>query len=81
MFCHGLSLPLVEHETIKDCVNIYCEWLSGALLPAPPKACVPLPIVEEPNRYSRKIIAHLYHLFVPRKGEGNRNHNKKKPLI
>ena len=27
-------------------------------------------IQEEPNRYARKIIKHLYHLFVPRKGEG-----------
>ena len=76
--CYGLSLPLAEHDTIKDCVNIYCEWLS-ALLPVP-KPCVPTPIAEEPNRYSRKIIAHLYHLFVPRKGEGNldgKNENKK----
>ncbi|XP_040563330.1 ral GTPase-activating protein subunit beta isoform X23 [Lepeophtheirus salmonis] len=64
---HGLSLPLSEHETIKDCVNIYCEWLS-ALLPNP-KTCVPESIIDEPNRYSRKIISHLYHLFVPRRGE------------
>lgn len=35
--CHGLSLPLGDHEVIKDCVNIYCEWLS-ALLPNP-KVC------------------------------------------
>ena len=74
MVCHGLSLPLAEHETIKDCVNIYCEWLS-ALLPEP-KPTVPPPIREEPNRYARKVIGHLYHLFVPRKGEGKKEpHN------
>ena len=29
---YGLALPFSDHDTIKDCVNIYCEWLS-ALLP------------------------------------------------
>ena len=39
VICHGLCLPLTEHEVIRDSVNIYCEWLS-ALLPNP-KVCVP----------------------------------------
>ncbi len=30
-------------------------------------------LFQEPNRYARKIIGHLYHLFVPRKGEGERD--------
>ncbi|XP_018579922.1 ral GTPase-activating protein subunit beta isoform X2 [Anoplophora glabripennis] len=68
VLCFGLSLPLSEHEAIKDCVNVYCEWLT-ALLPNP-KVCVPQPIIDDPNIYSRKIIAHLHYLFVPRKGEG-----------
>ncbi|CAH0560852.1 unnamed protein product [Brassicogethes aeneus] len=68
VLCFGLSLPLSEHETIKDCVNVYCEWLS-ALLPSP-KICVPKPIVDDPNIYARKIISHLHYLFIPRKGEG-----------
>jgi len=67
VICHGLCLPLVEHETIRDCVNIYCEWLF-ALLPNP-KVCVPKPVLEDPNHYARKIITHFNHLFVPRKGE------------
>lgn len=66
--CYGLSLPLTELDTVKDCVSVYCEWLS-ALLPEP-KACVPQPIVDEPNRFGRKIVRHLFHLFVPRKGSG-----------
>lgn len=68
VLCFGLSLPLAEHEAIKDCVNVYCEWLT-ALLPEP-KICVPQPVVEDPNIYARKIISHLHYLFVPRKGEG-----------
>ncbi|XP_060532463.1 ral GTPase-activating protein subunit beta isoform X4 [Cylas formicarius] len=68
VLCYGLSLPLSEHEAIKDCVNVYCEWLM-ALLPNP-KICIPKPIVEDPNIYARKIISHLHYLFVPRKGEG-----------
>lgn len=68
VLCFGLSLPLSEHEAIKDCVNVYCEWLT-ALLPSP-KICVPQPILDDPNIYARKIIDHLRFLFVPRKGEG-----------
>ena len=68
VICHGLCLPLEDHMIIRDCVNIYCEWLS-ALLPNP-KICVPRPVLEDPNHYARKIITHFNHLFVPRKGEG-----------
>ena len=65
VFCYGLSLPLTEHETVRACVDVYCEWLS-ALLPDTPKPSVPQPVVSEANRFARKIIQHLYHLFVPR---------------
>ncbi|XP_055544201.1 ral GTPase-activating protein subunit beta isoform X8 [Wyeomyia smithii] len=68
VICHGLSLPLAEHDVIKDCVNIYCEWVT-ALLPQT-KISVPKPICDDPNTYVRKIIKHLYNLFVPRPGEG-----------
>ena len=71
VICHGLCLPLEDHMIIRDCVNIYCEWLS-ALLPQP-KICVPKPVIEEPNYYARKIITHFNHLFVPRKGEGEKS--------
>lgn len=70
--CFGLSLPLTEHETIKDCVNVYCEWMT-ALHPVP-KISVPKPICEDPNTYARKIISHFHNLFVPRSGEGNRHY-------
>lgn len=67
VICFGLSLPLSEHETIKDCVNVYCEWLS-ALNPQP-KVSVPKPILDDANVYGRKIIGHLHNLFTPRQGE------------
>nr|XP_049465451.1 ral GTPase-activating protein subunit beta isoform X5 [Anopheles coluzzii] len=67
VICHGLSLPLSEHDIIKDGVNIYCEWIS-AVLPQT-KLSVPRPIIDDPNTYVRKIIKHLYNLFVPRPGE------------
>lgn len=69
VICHGLSLPLAEHDIIKDCVNIYCEWIT-ALNPGVPKISIPKPICESPNEFGRKIIKHLYNLFVPRPGEG-----------
>ncbi|XP_021945273.1 ral GTPase-activating protein subunit beta isoform X1 [Folsomia candida] len=65
--CYGLSLPLADHEIIKDCVSIYCEWLS-CLAPIP-KISVPKPVVDRPDFYARKMINQLYHLFLPRKGE------------
>lgn len=68
VICHGMSLPLSEHETIKDCVNVYCEWLTALF--QTPKISVPQPICEDPNLYARKIINHLHNLFVPRQGEG-----------
>ncbi|XP_037958819.1 ral GTPase-activating protein subunit beta [Teleopsis dalmanni] len=67
VICFGLSLPLQEHETIKDCVNVYCEWLT-ALHPQP-RISVPKPICEDANMYCRKIISHFHNLFVPRQGE------------
>ncbi|XP_075152917.1 ral GTPase-activating protein subunit beta isoform X10 [Haematobia irritans] len=67
VICFGLSLPLQEHETIKDCVNVYCEWMT-ALHPQA-KISVPKPICEDANMYCRKIINHFHNLFVPRHGE------------
>ncbi|XP_014486486.1 PREDICTED: ral GTPase-activating protein subunit beta isoform X2 [Dinoponera quadriceps] len=67
VICFGLSLPLAEHDTVRDCVNIYCEWLSA--LYSAPKVSVPGPIIDDPNFYARKIISHFHNLFVPRKGE------------
>ncbi|KAJ8675024.1 hypothetical protein QAD02_010810 [Eretmocerus hayati] len=67
VICFGLSLPLTEHDTVRDCVNVYCEWLSA--LYTSPKVSVPKPIADDPNHYARKIISHLHNLFVPRKGE------------
>ncbi|EDW82732.2 uncharacterized protein Dwil_GK24981 [Drosophila willistoni] len=67
VICFGLSLPLQENETIKECVNVYCEWLT-ALLPNP-KINVPKPICEDANLYARQIINHFHNLFVPRQGE------------
>ncbi|XP_032791568.2 ral GTPase-activating protein subunit beta isoform X2 [Daphnia magna] len=68
---YGLTLPLntatTEHDSIRDCVHVYCEWLS-ALLPQP-KSAVPLPLLKLPNHYSRKIIYQLFQIFIPRPGE------------
>lgn len=66
--CYGLTLPLTEHDTVRDCVNVYCEWLS-ALHPVP-KISVPIPVCNDANFYARKIIAHFLNLFMPRSGEG-----------
>ncbi|XP_015175300.1 PREDICTED: ral GTPase-activating protein subunit beta isoform X2 [Polistes dominula] len=67
VICYGLSLPLAEHDTVRDCVNVYCEWLSA--LYSTPKISVPRPIIDDPNFYARKIISHFHNLFIPRKGE------------
>ncbi|XP_052870106.1 ral GTPase-activating protein subunit beta [Anopheles cruzii] len=78
VICHGLSLPLTEHDIIKDGVNIYCEWISAVLPQC--KISVPKPILDDPNTYVRKIIKHLYNLFVPRPGEGTDTINRQAVL-
>jgi hypothetical protein len=67
VLCYGLSLPLSENETIKDCVNVYCEWLSAL---TSPKLSVPKPVTEDPNPYAQDMLHHLLNLFVPRSGSG-----------
>ncbi|XP_060069949.1 ral GTPase-activating protein subunit beta-like isoform X1 [Ylistrum balloti] len=67
VLCFGLSLPLSEHETIKECVLVYFEWLSAC---TSPKICVPRPVKENPNPYAQDMIHHLLNLFVPRPGSG-----------
>ncbi|XP_076655092.1 ral GTPase-activating protein subunit beta isoform X2 [Halictus rubicundus] len=78
VICFGLSLPLAEHDTVRDCVNVYCEWLSA--LYSTPKICVPTPIIDDPNFYARRIISHFHNLFVPRKGEGTDTINRQAVL-
>ncbi|XP_042901218.1 ral GTPase-activating protein subunit beta isoform X2 [Parasteatoda tepidariorum] len=63
VICYGLGLPLSEHEAIRDCVNVYCEWM---LALTKPKVCVPKCICEDPNIYTRNMLNHLYNLFLPR---------------
>ncbi|CAN7993650.1 unnamed protein product [Ixodes hexagonus] len=63
VICFGLQLPLSEHEAIRDCVHVYCEWMQAL---TQPKACVPKPVQEDANQYVRRMLRHLYNLFVPR---------------
>ena len=69
VICYGLSMPLStneQHEAVRDCVQLYCEWLT-ALTPAKAKSkSIPFPIREDANLYCRKIIEHLYNIFIPR---------------
>ncbi|KAK9501298.1 hypothetical protein O3M35_012037 [Rhynocoris fuscipes] len=67
VICYGLSLPLAEHDAIRDCVHIYCDWMS--VLHPVPNISVPKPLLDDPNLYARKMILHLHNLFIPRKGE------------
>lgn len=69
----GLSLPLQEHEAIRDCVRVCCAWLAPLLPPAPPAMppppSLPPPVAAAPRVYARKILRHLQNLFVPRPNE------------
>ncbi|CAH1262037.1 RALGAPB [Branchiostoma lanceolatum] len=67
VLCYGLTLPLSDHETIRDCVNVYSDWLTVLTTP---KTSVPRPILEEPNKYAQRMFKHLHNLFLPR-SEGN----------
>ncbi len=69
VICYGLSLPLSsaeQHEAVRDCVHIYCEWIQ-ALTPQKTKyKSIPFPIRDDPNLYCRKIIEHIFNIFKPR---------------
>lgn len=71
VICFGLSLPInttEQHEAIRDCVHIYCEWIY-ALAPQLQESSVkiiPSPVLNDPNQYFRRIIQHLYNIFMPR---------------
>ncbi|XP_041352672.1 ral GTPase-activating protein subunit beta-like isoform X2 [Gigantopelta aegis] len=67
VLCFGLGLPLTEHDTINDCVKVYCEWLTALIIPKP---CVPKPVIEDPNPYAQSILLHLLNLFKPRPQAG-----------
>lgn len=69
VICFGLSLPLTSDQidSVRDCVNIYCEWLY-ALVPSKARTkSIPSPIREDANLYCRKMIQHLYNVFIPRR--------------
>ncbi|XP_077493557.1 ral GTPase-activating protein subunit beta isoform X4 [Amblyomma americanum] len=63
VICFGLRLPLAEHEAIRDCVHVYCEWMQALTQPKP---CVPKPVQDDANQYFRRMLRHLYNLFEPR---------------
>lgn len=63
VICFGLRLPLTEHEAIRDCVHVYCEWMQALTQPKP---CVPKPVQDDANQYFRRMLRHLYNLFEPR---------------
>ena len=62
---YGLTLAHEHQEIIKDCWCVYHDWLSVLL--DEPKQFVPQAIKDDPIIYARKMLWHLYHLFVPRK--------------
>lgn len=69
VICYGLSLPIStsEHyETVRDCVRIYCEWIYALKPNHSQTKLIPYPIRDDPNHYFRRILQHLYNIFVPR---------------
>jgi len=62
---YGLTLSLEYQDTIKDCWNVYHDWLSVLL--DDKKPFLPQVIKDDPINYSRKMMWHLYALFIPRK--------------
>lgn len=86
---YGLSMPFSltgEQDSVKDCCTIYCEWLASALLPYNERnedskyqqlsKLVPVPIRKDPNRYARKMLSHLYNVFLPRQSLGTSSNQK-----
>lgn len=69
VICYGLSLPIMtteQHEGVRDCVNIYCEWMCVMGPSKSKEKLIPFPIRDDPNRYFRLIMHHLYNVFIRR---------------
>lgn len=75
---YGLTLSLEYQDTIKDCWNVYHDWLSVLL--DEPRQFVPQAIRDDPINYSKKMLWHLYHLFTPRNKEQSTTSNKTNEL-
>jgi hypothetical protein len=74
VICFGLSLPInttEQHEAIRDCVHIYCEWMYALIPHESAIKIIPSPIMNDPNHYYRRIIQHLYNVFIPRTNTTN----------
>lgn len=61
---YGLTLSHDHQDIIKDCWHVYHDWMTVLL--DEPRAFVPQPIRDEPGLYAKRMLWHLYHLFVPR---------------
>ncbi|RWS27777.1 Ral GTPase-activating protein subunit beta-like protein [Leptotrombidium deliense] len=71
VICYGLSLQIFtseQHEAVKDCVTIYCEWMYAVLPNKSETKLIPFPIRDDPNIYFRRMVQHLYNIFIPRNG-------------
>ncbi|KAI1295337.1 Ral GTPase-activating protein subunit beta [Halotydeus destructor] len=69
VICFGLSLPIStteQHEAVRDCVHIYCEWMNAMVTSRVTGKSIPVPICQDPNRYFRKMLQHLYNVFKRR---------------
>lgn len=75
VICYGLSLPIMtteQHEGVRDCVNIYCEWMCVMSPLKAKEKLIPFPIRDDPNRYFRLIMHHLYNVFIRRSNVSTR---------
>lgn len=76
VICYGLSLGITtpeQHEGVRDCVKIYCEWMSAVVPSKSTDRLIPFPITDDPNRYFRLMIQHLYNIFIRRPHALNQN--------
>ncbi|OTF71795.1 hypothetical protein BLA29_001486 [Euroglyphus maynei] len=76
---YGLSLPLADneqYEAVRDCVNIYCEWLHALSPNLSKDKSIPYPIRHDPNIYCQKIFGHLYNTFLPRTWNNQTTNNE-----
>ncbi|PAA78255.1 hypothetical protein BOX15_Mlig000483g2, partial [Macrostomum lignano] len=74
--CYGLTLPFSRaspadtDETVSRASRIYCHWLGIMLLPEAElrdEVTIPRMLKEDPNLYCRRMLAHLFNVFVPRR--------------
>ena len=69
VICYGLTMPMTEIELIRNCANLYIDWMNAIINSS--KTSIPKPILDDKELYFKKILKHMANLFLPRESSSS----------